>query len=96
MPFAPGQSGNPAGRPKGTYSGRTRALQIIDDMLAQAENLDALRAAMQAEFQKNPVRFFMRVVMPLLPKDARIEVVENGPVAWQSFLSRPADSAADS
>ena len=86
--FQPGQSGNPAGKPKGCVGGRSRALKVLDDMLAKEENLAALEAALQTELHKNPLRFFRTIVMPLLPRDARLEI-QNEPqnISWQPLLS---------
>ena len=85
MPFKPGISGNPAGRPAGIVSGRMRVIQILDDILR--ENEDVMRQALQAEMRKNPPRFFRTFVMPLLPKEAVLSIQkEVGPVRWTSLL----------
>ena len=37
MPFMPGQSGNPAGKPKGTVSNKTRLRQFIEEQFTEAD-----------------------------------------------------------
>ncbi len=86
--WKPGQSGNPAGSKKGTCCGRMAALKNLDAMLSEAGNAEKLRAAMQAEFDRNPMRFFKNVVMPLLPKES-INRLEGGErvIEWRSLLT---------
>ena len=86
MRFTPGQSGNPTGRPRGSVGGRMRALQTLDRLVAGHRNQKALRAAMQKEFQADPMRFFKTVIMPLLPREARLDVERDGIVEWRSLL----------
>ncbi len=75
------------GRPKGSPTGRTRALIALDAMLAEEGTQEALSAAFKAEFAKNPVRFFRRFVMPLLPKQAlAMTETAQGSIRWVSFL----------
>lgn len=87
-PWQPGQSGNPAGKPRGTLHARARALAILDQILDEAETREALRDALRRYILKDPVRAFRTLVMPLLPKEARLEVDNNEPrrVIWRSFL----------
>ena len=68
MPFSKGQTGNPYGRPRGTYCGRVQALSGLDKMLALPHNKKRLRIALQKEFRSDPVKFFTHFVIPLLPK----------------------------
>ncbi len=49
-------------------SGRREALALLDEVIGTEENQKLLRAAMQKEFEKNPMQFFMRVVVPLIPQ----------------------------
>lgn len=86
MAFQPGESGNPAGRPRGSCSGRTMALRALDDMLAEDENIEMLKAAFVAELHKNPIRFFMDIIMPLLPRNAVLDLGSAGPIQWVSLL----------
>lgn len=86
--FKPGQSGNPAGKPKGVASGRAQALGVLDSLLAEEGNIRLLRTALRARFRKNPYGFFREIVMPLLPKETigRMESGE-GVVQWRGLLS---------
>ena len=86
MPFQLGESGNPAGRPRGSCSGRTMALRALDDMLAEDENIEMLKAALVAELHKNPMRFFKEIIMPLLPRNAVLDLGSAGPIQWVSLL----------
>ena len=72
MQFESGQSGNPKGRPKGSYGGRIMALASLDKLLARRKNQRALIRALEADLQANPVRFFKSVIMPLLPREAKL------------------------
>ena len=67
MAFQGGQSGNPRGRPKGSYGGRIQALAELDRLLARGKNKKLLAQALEKEFQADPAKFFKTVVMPLLP-----------------------------
>jgi hypothetical protein len=49
-----------------------RALRELDTILSRKRNGVLLRDALEVEFKKNPVRFFRRFVMPLLPREARL------------------------
>lgn len=84
--FVPGQSGNPAGRPKGSLGGRAKALLDLDDVLGREDNREFVRDALQKELRANPLRFFRDIVMPLLPREARLEVHRDGVVEWKSLL----------
>ena len=80
--YKPGQSGNPAGKPKGCVHGRSRALKILDCLLDEDATLTALHDALEAEFHKNPVRFFRTIIMPLLPHEAKVTTQQTGPIQW--------------
>ena len=79
--FKPGCKAGP-GRPKGSVSGRTKALGILDTILGKEKNLKKLHRALQHSFTKNPVRFFKTFVMPLLTKEqiVKLESVDKVPV----------------
>jgi hypothetical protein len=66
-PFLPGNCMNPEGRPKGTYNGRIRALATLDSFMSDPQVQNDLHAAFREAFQKNPMRFFRQIVMPLSP-----------------------------
>jgi len=85
--FQPGVSGNPAGRPKGSSGGRVQALAALDVMLGKRKNQRALVKALEEELQGNPVRFFKTIIMPLLPREAKLSLENDGMVQWQSLLT---------
>ena len=67
--FKPGQSGNPAGRPKG--SRQKLAESFLADLAAHwSENG---KDALQEAYEKNPVEY-VRVVASLLPKNVAVDV----------------------
>ena len=59
---------------------------ILDSLMADDGNKAKLRAAMQANFDANPMRFFRQVIMPLLPRDVMLKMGEEGVVKWTSLL----------
>jgi hypothetical protein len=86
--FQPGVSGNPDGRPKGSSGGRVQALAALDVMLAKRKNQRALVKALESEFLDNPVRFFKTIIMPLLPREAKLSLDHDGVIRWQSLLGQ--------
>ena len=86
--FKPGNNANPRGRPPGTVGGRTRALQILDEVSNREDNAALLAQAMDAAMKKNPLAFFLKYMAPLLPKQALLRVENNashcGP--WVSMV----------
>lgn len=84
--FEPGKSGNPAGRPKGSYGGRIKALAGLDKLLARHKSQKALIRALEAELHADPVRFFKTVIMPLLPRESRLAFDHEGVIQWRSLL----------
>ncbi len=84
--FEVGVSGNPVGRPKGAFGGRIQALAGLDKLLAKKKNQRALILALEADLQANPVRFFKTVIMPLLPREARLSIDNDGVILWKSLL----------
>lgn len=86
MAFQAGISGNPGGRPKGSYGGRIMALASLDRLLAKKKNQKAMMDALEKDLQENPVGFFRNVVMPLLPREARLAIDREGVIQWTSLL----------
>jgi hypothetical protein len=84
--FKAGQSGNPKGRVKGSYGGRIQALAVLDQMMTRSHCKKKLAQAMLEEFDKDPVKFFKTVVMPLLPKESKVDVGHDGIIEWKSLL----------
>ncbi|WP_233231551.1 hypothetical protein [Tichowtungia aerotolerans] len=83
MKFKPGQSGNPAGSKKGPRSGRMLALAELDSMLKDAGVMETLRDGLQKSLERDPVWFFRRIIMPLLPKEATLSLENNGEFKWK-------------
>ena len=85
--FQPGHKPTSPGRPQG-YGGRRRALAVLDAMLADTGNLEKLGEAMQEEFDRDPMKFFRKIVMPLLPQGIMLTTNgENSGVTWRSLLT---------
>ena len=82
MQFQSGQSGNPDGRPKGIKSGRMQALGVLDDLLKDEGTLASLREGLQKALERDPAWFFRRIIMPLLPKDATVQLDKQGAIQW--------------
>jgi len=96
MQFEAGQSGNPVGRPKGSYGGRIMALASLDNLLAKKKNQKALMDALEKDLLKDPVYFFKTVVMPLLPREAKLSLDREGVIQWKSLLGvLPTEPAID-
>ena len=86
--FKAGASGNPRGRPKGSYGGRIQALAVLDRLMAGKKKQYALRLAMGQEFDRDPMKFFKTVIMPLLPKESKVAMDHDGIVMWRNLLWR--------
>jgi hypothetical protein len=86
--WQPGQSGNPEGKHAPRYSGRIRALRELDRLLEDETHLAAIRKALSSYILKSPLRAFKTLIMPLLPKEARLELGEEGmTIVWKSLCS---------
>jgi hypothetical protein len=92
MTFTRGNSGNPTGRPKGSFGGRIQALAGLDKLLARKKNQKALIAALEKDLQANPVRFFKTVIMPLLPRESTLSFDHEGVIQWRSLVAGDASS----
>ena len=56
----------------GYPAGRRKVLGLLDSMLSKEGNLHKLRESFQAEFDKDPAKFFRRYIMPLIPRNVRM------------------------
>ena len=96
MAFRAGQSGNPKGRPKGSYGGRIQALAELDRMMGRGTNKRLLARALQEEFRKDPMGFFRSVIMPLLPRESKVALDHDGVIQWRSLLGGDGGGGAES
>ena len=75
------------GRPKGSVSGRTMALNLLDRVLAEESTQERLADALREYFEADPVRFIRQIIMPLLPSEAVHKIQqEAGTVRWVSIM----------
>lgn len=49
-------------------------LLALDEMLAEDDGVKNFQNKMRELFQRNPAAFFMKFVVPLLPKESYVEV----------------------
>jgi len=61
-------------------------LAALDVMLAKRKNQRALIKALESELLDDPVRFFRSIIMPLLPREAKLSFDHDGVIRWQSLL----------
>ena len=73
--------------------GRIQTLTMLDQLVAEEESQKALKAALADELKSNPMRFFRTVLMPLLPKDAKLMIDADGVMEWKSLVQSLADEA---
>ena len=93
--FEAGQSGSPKGRPKGSYGGRVQALASLDKLMAKRKSQAALMRALEDELQANPLGFFRTIVMPLLPREAKLSLDHEGVLEWKSLLTVSTESGGE-
>ena len=75
------------GRPKGSVSGRTMALNLLDRLMAEESTQERLADALREYFEADPVRFFKQIIMPLLPSEAVHKIQqETGTMRWVSIM----------
>jgi len=84
--FGPGNVANPTGRPRGSQSGRAKALALLDQIIGEEENLARLEQALRENFLADPFKFFKTIIMPLLPSVA-VNKIDFGPTvfSWTSL-----------
>lgn len=65
-----------------------KALVLLDKILAEEGMQEKLGDSIRKAFAKNPLGFFYKFVMPLLPRDMVIRAGgEDGAVRWVSLLT---------
>ena len=85
--FQPGHPGGP-GRPRGSIGGRARALAALDQILGEEESLAVMKTALRDYILRKPVTAFRRLVLPLLPRQMKLDVAEPTTVVWKSLLTQ--------
>ena len=59
-----------------------QALGVLDDLLKDEGTLSTLREGLLKALERDPVWFFRRIIMPLLPKDATVQLDKTGAIQW--------------
>lgn len=73
-------------------NGRRLALQQLDNLLQEPQNLETLRNSMQEAFDTAPLRFFEDFVMPNLPKQMTLEASQDNKAHLSiTFTEEPDD-----
>jgi hypothetical protein len=81
-----GQLGaNTKGR-KGGFGGRMLALHVLDKMLARRKKQSTLLRALEDEFDRDTIGFFKSIIMPLLPKEAKLTLDHDTVMEWKSLV----------
>ena len=80
--FKPGNVANPVGGRKRPIGGRTAALLVLDQIIGKRKNKVVLGEAIQEAFTKDPLGFFKSVIMPLIPKEAKLAVEAESVIEW--------------
>lgn len=80
------EKGNP-GRKKGAICGRKKALSALDYVAAQAGTQRKLKKMFQDAVAKSPAKFFQLYVMPLLPKETKLELEGDMNIMVQAIIS---------
>jgi len=75
MPFKKGHK-KTGGRTKGTpnHNGLVEAINIITSIWEKEKNKQKFRKACQDDFNTDPIKFFMKLGLPLTPKDINLDV----------------------
>jgi hypothetical protein len=71
------------------------ALQCLDKMLAKRKSQAALMRALEDELHSNPLGFFRTIVMPLLPREAKLSLDHDGVLEWKSMLTVSAEQGSE-
>ena len=88
-------NGNAQQQQRSPGTGRSQVFAMLDRLLADAKCQQAIKAALAAECQEYPLRFFRTVVMPLLPRDVKLSEERGLAFQWRSLLSKPPARAPD-
>ena len=79
--FVKGRS-KTGGRNKGVknHDGLQAVLNMLKGLISKEKNLKLLESKMQAALNANPLGFYYKYVMPLLPKNIVLESDEDNPI----------------
>ncbi len=85
-------SNGPKQLPNGRWvsNGRKAALSCLDSLMGEETNIQKLHAALQHDFELNPVKFFKEMVMPLMPKQMLLPETNEHDAETQAHLLRQA------
>ena len=79
--------------PIGHKCGRARALATLDSLFEEEGTQARLKEALREAFEKNPVKFFRQILMPLMPQSVRLELQESGPMVWKGLVEQMDEAA---
>lgn len=85
MPFEPGQSGNLAGRPKGSLNKRHEKIYEAYTAIFE-ENTDKLKEELQKLSGKDFCTIMMQMADYILPKRSRVSVSKESDAPEQVFM----------
>jgi len=63
-----------------------QALMLLDKILEKRKSQRGLTEALEKELREDPLGFFKTIVMPLLPKESKLAVENDGIVEWKSLI----------
>ena len=58
----------------------------LDKALADKKTQKKLIEALMKDLEEDPVHFFKTVIMPLLPKESKVSLANDGIVEWKSLV----------
>ncbi len=64
-------------------------MAALDRFMARRENIAALELALKKEFDKDAAGFMRNYIMPLLPKEAKMDVAAKTVVEWKTLATNP-------
>ena len=66
-----------------------QALGVLDDLLKEEGVRTTLREGLLKALERDPVWFFRRIVMPLLPKESSLQIEHDGVIEWRLLSNTP-------